>query len=50
MNELINDKAVCRTAPARPGVLILCNMLYLVGLIHFFKDHLDGLSDPNYLS
>ena len=25
MNQLINDEAVCRTAPATPGLLIIAN-------------------------
>ena len=24
MNQVINDEAVCRTAPAAPGMLIIC--------------------------
>ena len=30
MNELINDEAVCRTAPATPGLLINLSYEYIL--------------------
>ena len=29
MNKLINDKGVCRTAPATPGLLNICQITHL---------------------
>ena len=49
LNELLNDEAVCRTAPAKPGLLIIRILLAVFGVFKlkcftesFFTTHING--------